>query len=69
MHDSGKEANNTAVNIIGKPESKTRRLGLLFRPATAEGLQAAADSLGVSVNDLLHQLADNYLKNRREQGR
>ena len=44
-----------------KQESKTRRVQLLMRPGTVTTLQAKAKAQGISFNELLNLIAEEYL--------
>lgn len=41
-------------------EYKTERMQLLVRPTTKEAIKKAAAAQGVSMNDLINQLLDEY---------
>ena len=43
-------------------ERKTRRLNLLIRPTTAEQLEELAYNSGQSLNDLINEILDNFIK-------
>lgn len=43
-------------------ESKSVRMGLLIRPTTKKALRKAADMQGLSMNDLINQLIEDYLE-------
>ena len=43
-------------------EKKTRRLQLLMQPSLHAKVKEAADADGVSVNDFIHKVLENYLK-------
>lgn len=43
-------------------ESKSARMQLLVRPTTKEALRRAAGAQGLSVNDLVNQILDNYIE-------
>lgn len=45
-----------------KPESKSKRLQLLMRPSLYAKVKAEADKMGISVNDLISQVMDAYVK-------
>lgn len=43
-------------------ESKSVRMTILIRPTTKEALQRVTDSQGISMNELINQLIENYLE-------
>lgn len=43
-------------------ESKSERMQLLVRPTTKEAIKKAAEAQGVSVNDFVNQLFEEYLE-------
>lgn len=50
-----------------KRESKTRRMQILVRPSLRDGVAKAAEEIGISVNDLMNRIMEEYLE-RRENG-
>lgn len=42
------------------PEFKSERMQLLVKPATKEAIKQAAAAQGVSMNELINQLLDEY---------
>lgn len=49
-----------------KEERKTKRSGILFRPSTHEKLTKIAMVQDTSLNDILHQLADDYIEQHKD---
>lgn len=45
-------------------ETKSRRMQLLVKPSTAAKLKAAADAGGLSVNDLINRIFEEWLQGR-----
>ncbi len=45
-------------------ETKSRRMQLLVKPSTAERLEAAAAEEGLSMNELVNRLMEEYLQGR-----
>lgn len=45
-----------------KQESKTKRVQLLVRPSTLEQAKAAADKMGISINELINQALEKFIK-------
>ena len=45
-------------------ESKTARTQILLRPTTKEALKAEADAQGISLNELVNKIIDNYLSGK-----
>lgn len=43
-------------------EPKSARLQLLVRPLTKEGIKRAAEAQGLSMNDLINQILDEYIE-------
>lgn len=43
-------------------ESKTARMALLVRPTTKTALKKIADEQGLSMNDIINQLIEEYLE-------
>lgn len=43
-------------------ESKSVRMALLVRPATKDAIKKAADLQGLSMNDLINQVLEEYLE-------
>ena len=43
-------------------ESKSLRMQLLVRPLTKEAIKAEADAQGVSMNDLVNTILEEYLE-------
>lgn len=43
-------------------EYKTERMQLLVRPATKEAIKKAAAAQGLSMNDLVNQIFDEYIE-------
>ena len=41
-------------------ENKSERMQLLVRPATKEAIRQAAAAQGISMNDLVNQILDEY---------
>lgn len=41
-------------------EQKSERMQLLIRPTTKEAIKKAAQAQGISMNDLVNQLLDEY---------
>lgn len=41
---------------------KNQRMQLLVRSATKEGIKRAADAQGISMNELINNIIDEYLK-------
>lgn len=46
------------------PVAKTARLQLLVRPYTKEAIKKAADEQGLSMNELINQILDEYAEKR-----
>lgn len=47
---------------ILKPEAKSERLNLLIKPSTKEGIKEAAEVKRTSVNNLINEILEDYLK-------
>lgn len=47
-------------------ESKTTRMQLLMRPLTKQALKRTADAKGVSMNDLVNDIIEEYLERAGE---
>ena len=47
--------------IPGRPETKSRRVQLLFRPGLYGRIKAGAARQGVSVNEYVHSILENAL--------
>lgn len=45
-------------------ERKSERLQLLIRPNTKKGLQREADREGISVNELINKVLEEYIERR-----
>lgn len=43
-------------------EPKSARLQLLVRPLTKDGIKRAAEAQGLSMNDLINQILDEYIE-------
>lgn len=43
-------------------EVKSERMQLLVRPTTKEAIKKAAEAQGVSMNDLVNQILDEYVE-------
>lgn len=48
-----------------RKESKTARLQLLVRPTTKERMRKLAAAQGISLNELINQILDEYVEERR----
>ena len=48
-----------------KKESKTARLQLLIRPTTKTRMRKLAAAEGISLNELVNQILDEYVDERR----
>lgn len=48
-----------------RKESKTARLQLLVRPTTKERMRKLAAAQGISLNELVNQIFDEYVEERR----
>lgn len=67
--DEPQEAPQTAQEGFSIPkgyrlakEYKTERMQLLVRPATKEAIKKAAAAQGLSMNDLVNQIFDEYIE-------
>lgn len=47
-------------------ESKSKRLQLLIRPSLSIKLREIASSQGISLNELIHTVLDDYTKRREK---
>ncbi len=45
-------------------ESKTKRVQLLMRPTTEKRLRESAQAQGISLNELINQIAEDYLEGK-----
>ena len=45
-------------------ENKSERMQLLVRPTTKEAIKKAAEAQGISMNDLVNQILDEYAEGR-----
>lgn len=43
-------------------ENKTRRMQFLVRPTTYEGLKKQADKQGISINELVNSIFEDYIE-------
>ena len=48
--------------ITGRGESKSKRLQLLLRPSTHEGLVRLSKQYRTSVNDVINQILEDFLR-------
>lgn len=44
------------------PEQKSQRLQLLIKPSTKDGIKNAATMQGISVNELINNILEEYLE-------
>jgi predicted HicB family RNase H-like nuclease len=49
------------VGRVEKAEAKTRKVQCLFRPSLYKKIEAKARELGLSVNELIHQVMNGYI--------
>lgn len=63
LYEIGKEAGRREA----KPETKSKRLNLLLKPSTFEGITAIAKARGTSVNDYINIILEQTIKAEREQ--
>lgn len=56
------EPEPAASGITGRGESKSKRLQLLLRPSTHEGVARLAKASQTSVNDTINQILEDYLR-------
>ena len=45
-------------------ECKTERMQLLIRPSTKKGLKVAAEQDGISVNELVNNILDEFIERK-----
>lgn len=45
-------------------ETKSTRLQLLIRPTTKDALKEAAEAQGISLNELINQVLDDYIQGK-----
>jgi predicted HicB family RNase H-like nuclease len=46
---------------VEKPESKSKRFNAILKPSLYEGLKETAMRLGISTNDLVHQVLAAFI--------
>ena len=75
--DINNSDNSPAHQQVGRPiirrvkparaagERKTRRLNLLIRPTTAEQLEEVAYNREQSLNDLINEILDNFIRGKQ----
>lgn len=44
------------------PEFKSDRMQLLLRPQTKEGVRKAAEKIGISMNELINRILEDWLE-------
>lgn len=47
-------------------ESKSARTQILLRPTTKEALRKAAEAQGISLNELINTVLDNYIEGKEK---
>lgn len=55
-----------APALMERGESKSKRLQLLLRPSTHDGIARLAKQYNTSVNDIINQVLENYLLGQQE---
>jgi predicted HicB family RNase H-like nuclease len=46
---------------VDKPETKSKRFNAILKPSLYEGLKEHARRLGISTNDLVHQVLEAFI--------
>ncbi len=60
VKDEGQQAFTIPKGYRLAKEYKTERMQLLVRPTTKAAIKKAADAQGLSMNDLVNQILDEY---------
>ena len=59
--DNIKRINSDSVKAVEKTEVKSKRINGLVKPSTYEKAKAKAEKIGISFNEVLNQLLENWI--------
>ncbi|MDR0985050.1 MAG: hypothetical protein LBL53_00975 [Endomicrobium sp.] len=57
--------NNKLIIDTHKPETKTKRFNMLLKLSLFNNLKSFANKLGISINDLAHQVLNDFISKRK----
>ena len=58
--DNIKRINSDSVKAVEKTEVKSKRINGLVKPSTYEKAKVKAEKIGISFNEVLNQLLENF---------